>query len=68
MLAEGARHFRWGEITSAVARDGRFARRVRIEATDGSTTTVRWFFTAHGQGQIWPVLTHYLGDRYTVEP
>ena len=68
VLAEGARHFRWGEITSAVARNGRFARRARIEATDGSTTTVRWFFTAHGQGQIWPVLTHYLGDRYTVEP
>jgi Zn-dependent protease with chaperone function len=69
VLAEGrARHFRWAEITSLVARNGRFSRRAQLTASDGSTVTLRWNFTAHSEGQIWAFVTHYLGDRFTVEP
>jgi hypothetical protein len=69
LLLEGrARHFRWAEITSLVARNRRFSRRAQLTASDGSTVTLRWYFTAHSEGQIWPFVTHYLGDRFTIEP
>jgi Zn-dependent protease with chaperone function len=68
VLAEGgAQHFCWDEITSLVARNKRFSHRAQLTASDGSTVTMRWSWTAHSEGQMWAFVTHYLGDRFTVE-
>ena len=61
-----ARHLPWAENTSIVARNGRFFRRMVIAASDGSTMTLKWSATAHIEGEVWPALTYYLGDRFTV--
>jgi Zn-dependent protease with chaperone function len=68
VLGEGrARHLPWAEITSIVARNGRHLRRMLITASDGSTVTLRWSTLTYIEGEVWPALAYFLGDRFTVE-
>jgi Zn-dependent protease with chaperone function len=68
VLAEAkTRHFRWTDITSLAARNDRFTRRAQLTAGDGSIVNLKWSSTAYGEGQLWPVIAHCLGDRFTVE-
>jgi hypothetical protein len=68
VLAESrARHLLWAEITSIVVRNGRFLHRMLITASDGSTVKLGWSALAYVEGEVWPALAYFLGDRFVVD-
>jgi hypothetical protein len=62
-----SQHFRWADIASLAARNDRFSRRAQLTACDGSLVNLKWSTTAHSEGELWPVISYFLGERFTVE-
>lgn len=68
VLADGkSQHFRWADIASLAARNDRFSRRAQLTACDGSVVDLTWSSSAYAEGELWPIIAHFLGDRFTVE-
>lgn len=66
VLGEGrAQHLPWAEITSMVASNGRNRHKMLITASDGSTVTLHWSTLTYIEGEVWPALAYFLGDRLT---
>ena len=61
-----ARHVPWSAIASIAAHNGRIKRTMLVAESDGVSWTLTWSASAHVEGEVWAVLHHYLGDRFTV--
>jgi hypothetical protein len=68
LLESRAQHLRWAEIASVAAHNGRWFHKMLITASDGSTLTLRWNPLVYSEGEVWPTLSYFLGDRFTVTP